>query len=117
MPPFVLIVEDDEDLSNIFASTLESSGFEVGIAKNGRIALEQLAQTTPDLVILDMHLPQISGAQVLEHIRSDERLANVRVIVTTADARMGESLEDQADLVLIKPVSFQQLRDLVQRFK
>jgi CheY-like chemotaxis protein len=114
MPPFVLIVEDDEDLSNIFASTLESSGFEVGIAKNGRIAL---AQTTPDLVILDMHLPQISGAQVLEHIRSDERLANVRVIVTTADARMGESLEDQADLVLIKPVSFQQLRDLVQRFK
>jgi CheY-like chemotaxis protein len=117
MSQYVLMVEDDPDLATIFSAALESYGFSVEVAKNGKIAMQRLSETTPDLVVLDMHLPQYSGAQILSHIRSTDRLAKVPVIVTTADARMGESVVDEADVVLIKPVSYQQLAEIAQRFQ
>lgn len=59
-----------------------------------------------------MHLPNVSGNILLKQIRADERLKKTRVVVATADAQMGESLRGEADLVLIKPITFTQLRDL-----
>ena len=91
----VLMVEDDPDLAVIFSAALENSGFSVEVAKNGKLAMQRLSETTPDLVVLDMHIPHFSGAQILTHMRSTPRLAAVPVIVTTADARMGESVVDQ----------------------
>ncbi|NWF68587.1 MAG: response regulator [Chloroflexi bacterium] len=117
MSQHVLMIEDDVDLATIFSAALENSGFSVEIAKNGKIALQRLGETTPDLIVLDMHLPHFNGAQILSHIRSDGRLAHIPVIVTTADARMGESMVEMADVVLIKPVSYQQLTELAQRFQ
>jgi CheY-like chemotaxis protein len=72
----------------------------------------------PFLILLDMHLPHISGADLLTNmIKKDERFAETVVIITTADARMGEAYTDQVDFVLIKPISFVQLRDLTNRLK
>jgi CheY-like chemotaxis protein len=68
-------------------------------------------------VVLDLHLPHLSGRDILDEIRHDERLTSTRVIVATADPRMAEILDEQADLVLIKPISFGQLRDLSARLK
>jgi CheY-like chemotaxis protein len=113
----ILIVEDDPDIAMLFFDTLVSSGHEVEIARNGQLALDRLQEVTPHLIILDMHLPQISGPQVLAYIRNDERLCNIPVIVATADARIGESMQNDADIVLIKPVSPQQLRDLANRIQ
>lgn len=113
--PFSLIIEDDEDLSTIFHEALNAAGFETEIVRNGRLAIDRLQDIIPDVVILDMHLPLVAGADILKFIRSQKQLTYTSVIVTTADAIMGEQVRDEADFVLIKPISFGQLRDLTAR--
>jgi len=115
--PLALIIEDDYDLSDIFAQALQAAGFETQIIRSGDTALARLASTTPDVVVLDLHLPHVSGVDILQEIRADARLAETRVIVATADPRAAEVLEDQATLVLLKPISFGQLRDLAGRLR
>lgn len=119
MGELALIIEDDEDLANIFAEALRGVGFEVEHVVDGRVGQQRLKHDPPPyLILLDMHLPHISGADLLTNIiRKDERLANTIVIITTADARMGEAYTEQADFVMIKPISFVQLRDLTSRLK
>ena len=113
--PISLIVEDDEDLSIIFHEALSAAGYQTEIIRNGQDALDRLRNVTPDVVILDMHLPQVTGAVILKFIRSEKRMSFTNVVVTTADAIMGEQMRDTADFVLIKPISFGQLRDLTSR--
>ncbi len=115
--PFGLIVEDDPDLSNIFSEAVRAAGFETEFALNGRAALERLHTLTPNIVILDLHLPEVSGKDILEYIRSEPRLEKTIVVIATADAIMGETMRDQADFVLIKPITFAQLRDMSARLK
>ena len=110
-----LIIEDNSDLAVIFAQALQAAGFATGIIRDGDQALARLAIATPDVVVLDLHMPRVSGAEILRRIRADARLAGTRVIVATADAYVADVLREQADLVLIKPVSFTQLRDLAGR--
>jgi CheY-like chemotaxis protein len=119
MSELALIVEDDEDLANIFAEALRSVGFEVELAADGQSAQERLKKgVAPFLILLDMHVPHISGGDLLTNIiKKDERLAKAIVIITTADARMGEDYTELADFVMIKPISFIQLRDLTSRLK
>jgi CheY-like chemotaxis protein len=119
MNTVALIVEDDEDLANIFAEALRGVGFEVEHVADGQAAQDRLKDGPPPfLVLLDMHIPHISGGDLLTNvIKKDERLANTMVIITTADARMGETYGDMADFVMIKPISFVQLRDLTSRLK
>jgi DNA-binding response OmpR family regulator len=112
---FALIVEDDNDLAIIFAMALQEVGFETQIVRAGDTALMWLSSSTPDIVVLDLHLPRVSGDTILEQIRADTRLDNTKVIITTADPRMAETIEAKADLVLLKPVGFGQLRDLAAR--
>lgn len=107
-----LIVEDDADLSTIFSEALKAAGFETEVALAGDTALARLAVTTPNVVVLDLHLPRVTGMDILHQIRADPRLTGTRVIVATAHPRMADSLRDEADLVLLKPISFSQLRDL-----
>ena len=113
--PIALIIEDDEDLSIIFSEALNAAGFQTETIRNGRLAIERLGVVTPEVVSLDMHLPEISGLEILKFIRSEKRLALTNVVVTTADAVMAEQVRDIADFVLIKPITFGQLRDLTAR--
>ncbi|MBI1881109.1 MAG: response regulator transcription factor [Chloroflexi bacterium] len=115
--PLALIIEDDPNLATIFAEALRMAEFETEIAQDGQAALAQLAATTPTLVILDLHLPYVSGQTILQQIRADERLAKTRVLLATADALRAESLRGEADLVLLKPISPHQLRDLAKRLR
>jgi len=117
MNELALIIEDDEDLANIFAEALRGVGFKVEIIADGKVAQERLYnnEAAPFLVLLDMHLPRVSGADLLADMKKDERFNDTTIIITTADARMGETYGDQVDFVLIKPISFVQLRDLTSR--
>ncbi|HSL44458.1 MAG TPA: response regulator [Anaerolineales bacterium] len=114
-----LIIEDDEDLANIFAEALRGVGFDVEHVADGQVAQQRLRNGQPPyMILLDMHIPHISGADLLTNIiRREERFADTIVIITTADARMGEAYTEQADFVMIKPISFVQLRDLTSRLK
>lgn len=117
MSALAFIIEDDQDLSTIFADALESVGYEVEQIKDGLLAQKRLAEMAPHLILLDMHLPHISGADLLVQIKKDERFNDTNVILTTADARMAEAYEGMADFVMVKPISFVQLRDLSHRLK
>lgn len=111
-----MVVEDDEDLVTIFSQALKKAGFVTETCRSGSEALEKLASTVPQIVVLDLHLPGISGVEVLKHIQENERFAKTNVIVTTADPLLADTLRDKIDLVLIKPVSFRQLHQLAERF-
>ncbi len=118
MSTLALIIEDDEDLASIFAEALRGVGFEVEHVADGSVAQERLKnKEVPYLVLLDMHLPHVSGADLLADMKSDERFKDTIIIITTADARMGETYGEKADFVMIKPISFVQLRDLTSRLK
>ena len=119
MNELALIIEDDEDLASIFAEALRGIDYQVEHVADGKVAAERLKDgPAPYLILLDMHLPHVSGADLLTNIiRKEERFSKTTVIITTADARMGETYSDQADFVLIKPISFIQLRDLTNRLK
>ena len=112
---FVLIIEDDKKLAEIFALTLQAAGFKTEWVSNGTAALTHLAESVPDLVVLDLHLPNVGGPTLLSQIRADERLSRTRVILATADDRLAQTIADQADLVLLKPISPEQLRTLASR--
>jgi DNA-binding response OmpR family regulator len=112
---FALIIEDEADLATIFSEALKAGGFKTEIIQDGAVAIERLKEVEPIVVILDLHLPHVSGPDILRQIRADERLKDTRVLVATADASLAETLVDEADLVLLKPVSFAQLRMMAER--
>jgi DNA-binding response OmpR family regulator len=114
--PLAFVVEDDPHLSQIFTITL-SELFGVETITDGAQALARLSETVPNLVVLDINLPGASGAQILHSIRADSRFASTRVILATADPRQAYDLQDKADIVLLKPISIMQLRDLSERLK
>lgn len=115
--PLALIIEDDMKLAELFAIALRQAEYEPQIANDGANAIGQLATTVPTMVLLDLHVPYLSGRDILYKIKADPRLTNTRVILTTADPLSAEELQDKVDLVLIKPIGFTQLRDMVRRFR
>jgi DNA-binding response OmpR family regulator len=115
--PLALIIEDDASQAEVFTDALTRAGFRVEAAQDGEGALARLAAITPMVVVLDMRLPFVSGDEILRRIRADPRLAPARVILTTGDSRAAAALEQEADLVLVKPVSYTQLRELAERMR
>jgi two-component system, OmpR family, response regulator BaeR len=115
--PLAIIIEDDKDLSFIFSEALHAAGFDTHIIMDGTVALSELDGLKPDVVILDLHLPNQPGTTILKYIRSKESFNGVRVVVTTADARMAEMVEADADIVMIKPIGFNLLRDMTSRLR
>lgn len=115
--PLALIIEDDEDQNLVFTIALDQAGYKTESITNGRVAQQRLNEIVPRTVVLDLHIPEVEGMTILSQIRSDQRLADVRVILATADAALANSLQAQADLVLLKPISFTQMHQLASRFK
>ena len=112
--PIALIVEDDSDSFLVAQVTLEGAGFHTLEAVDGRRALTMLGEMMrrPDLIVLDLHLPEVDGTDVLRYIRSSARLTGTKVIVATAYPDLAEEIEDQADQVIYKPYRFMQLQEL-----
>ncbi len=115
--PLAIVVEDDRDLATIFTQALRAAGYAVETVGTQAEALIRLADCAPQVVTLDLHLQKTKSDEILRYIRTEPRLTQTNVILTTADAAMAEELREQADFVLIKPISFSQLRDLTARLK
>ncbi len=113
--PLALVVEDDPVQAEIFTRAIADAGYQVQHLASGDAALNALQNETPLLVLLDLHLPKIAGMEILRFIRREPRLADTRVVLATADPRQAEIVRSETDLVLIKPISFGQLRALAQR--
>ena len=110
-----LIVEDNPELNALFVEALQESGFMAEGVLDGQEAEMRLKEISPQLILLDLHLPYISGADLLVKIRQDPRLKDTVVIVASADGTWSGLISKQADFVMNKPVSYNQLRDIVSR--
>lgn len=113
--PYALIVEDDRDIVALFRHVLDLAGYRTEIVMHGKVAVEHLSKTTPDIVLLDLGLPGVSGSEILAMMRADERLKNVPVVVITAHPLLATTLPVAPQLVLIKPVNIEQMSRLIQR--
>jgi len=115
--PFALIVEDDRDIAALFRHVLDIAGYQTENVMDGREAMRRLDSVRPDIVLLDLSLPGVSGTKILEHMRADERLQAVPVVVITGHSHIADHLPVEPDLVLLKPVNLDQLSNLVQRLR
>lgn len=113
----VLIVEDEVDLGRAVKEIMTYIGAETTLVHDGQVALDWLAQHVPDCVILDLHLPSVSGLDILNAIRADERLKATRVFVVTADEERLSLVAQQADATLSKPYRVSELVDLMRKFR
>lgn len=112
----VLIAEDNEDLRTIFARTFDKRHFEVNVAKDGVIAMQMLEGALPDVLILDVNMPNMSGFEVLRRVRDSERMRAIKIVLVTGNCMAIHSPEAElADLVLIKPVNIGDLITLARR--
>ena len=113
--PFALIVEDDRSVAALYRHVMDLAGFQTEIIFHGQVAVERLSTCQPDIVLLDLNLPGVSGGQILGMIRNKPNLNHTKVVVVTGHAHIANGLSAQADLVLLKPVSMDQLTSLMRR--
>ena len=114
----VLVVDDDMVCRELIREALHGDDLEVLEAAHGEQALEIIEQYRPDLVLLDIQMPNATGYAVLEQIRSDPRLASLRVAALTAYAMRGDrekGLSAGFDDYITKPIEVSILRLRVQR--
>ncbi|TMA45412.1 MAG: response regulator [Deltaproteobacteria bacterium] len=112
MSALILVVDDNADNVNIAREILLSRGFEVRVAYNGQSALASVEQQRPDLVLLDVMMPQMSGMEVLDRLRANPATAGVPVILVTAkdqDEDLLAGYKYGADYYITKPFSAKQL--------
>jgi len=109
---WVLVVEDAPDIAEIFRVAFEKAQYAVEVVWNGTSAFDWLEKYVPEIVVLDLHLPQVSGLEVLRYIRGDERFAAVYLIVTSADPYLANKTLEEADKVLVKPITYTEVRNL-----
>lgn len=115
--PLAVIVEDHEHTATVFAAALKTAGYVPHVISDGRVAIENLSQINPALIVLDLHLPEVSGETILGFIRQDKRLKETPVILATADPLLAEHLSSAANMILIKPISFNQLSEVARRLR
>jgi DNA-binding response OmpR family regulator len=108
MPTRILIVEDDPDIAQLVARYLDKAGFTAEIATSGRDALQLVSTRPPDLLVLDLMLPQVDGLEVCRMLRAGATTSALPIIMLTARAEESErivGLELGADDYLAKPFS------------
>jgi CheY-like chemotaxis protein len=111
----VLIVEDDAHSRRIFRDALEHFGFEVMAAGSAEEGLQHLAARRPDVAIVDIRLPGMSGWHMIRQLREDERYAGIRVIaVSVYDVDHAEIAAAKPDRYLSKPVDPRVLKSVVE---
>ncbi|NOY97880.1 MAG: response regulator [Chloroflexi bacterium] len=102
----ILIAEDERDIRDLIAFTLRFAGYEVVTAANGEEAVESAAQETPDLILLDVRMPRMTGYDACKLIKSDPALVDIPVVFLSAKGQESEiqtGLEAGAEEYLLKP--------------
>jgi CheY-like chemotaxis protein len=120
-PTRLLLVEDHLDLANATADFLREWGLEVQIAGSGEQALEMAAAFSPQIVLSDLTLPDISGLEVIRRLRADPKTRNASFVVYTAMSPVDiDALEEasagEVDLFLSKPLTDSAVNDFLGRF-
>jgi two-component system cell cycle response regulator DivK len=119
MAKTVLIVEDNELNMKLFRDLLEAHGYQTSGTSNGVEALDLVRKLRPDLVLMDIQLPQVSGLEVTRWIKDDPELRGIPVVAVTAFAMKGDEeriREGGCEAYLSKPISVGKFIETVRRF-
>ncbi len=115
----VLVVEDEPDIASVLKIRLESKGFEVLTASDGREGLSLIREAFPDIVLLDILMPGMNGLQLCSILRTEERLKCIPVVMLTARAgeqAREESMSAGADAYFSKPYDWERLYSSIKEF-
>jgi len=113
----VLVIEDDPLVQRVLRMQLGSHGYRVSIGVDGVEGVEAAQRLRPDVVVLDLMMPRMSGFEVLERLRGDAELAGIPVLVLTASlnqAHRTATIERLADAFLTKPYAERELHEMIE---
>ena len=119
MPKKVLIVEDNDLNLKLFRDLLEANGYETVETKEGLNAVELARRERPDLILMDIQLPEISGLDVTKRIKADKTIASIPVVAVTAFAMKDDEekiLRAGCEAYLSKPISIMSFLETVKKF-
>ena len=107
--PLILVVEDDPPVRNLITTTLKTNDYRYLIAANGETAILEASSHNPDIVLLDLGLPDMDGVQIIQNIRTWSNLPIIVISARSEDNDKIEALDAGADDYLTKPFSVEEL--------
>ena len=113
----ILIAEDEPDIRELVAFTLRFAGYEVVATSNGAEAVETASREMPDLILMDVRMPRMTGYDACRIMKADEKLKHIPVVFLSAkgqEAEIQTGLESGAEEYLLKPFAPDQLTDRVR---
>ena len=119
MPKKVLIVEDNELNMKLFADLLDAHGYETRQTREGLKAISMARSFKPDLILMDIQLPEVSGLEVTKWLKDDEALADIPVVAVTAFAMKGDEKrirDGGCEAYIAKPISVSSFLATVRKF-
>jgi len=119
MSKTVLIVEDNDLNMKLFHDLLDAHGYQTLQTKNGMEALSIAKEKRPDLILMDIQLPEVSGLEVTKWIKEDDSLKSIPVVAVTAFAMKGDEEKIRVggcEAYIAKPISVQKFLDTVRQF-
>ncbi|MGI9481769.1 MAG: response regulator [Hyphomicrobiales bacterium] len=119
MPKTILIVEDNELNMKLFHDLLEAHGYQTLQTADGLSALDIARENRPDLILMDIQLPEVSGLEVTKWLKEDEELRSIPVVAVTAFAMKGDEekiIEGGCEAYISKPISVNSFLETVDRF-
>jgi len=110
-----LVIEDDFFTRDVLSLTLRRANMEVDVAASGQEALAYFKQTQPDVAIVDLHMPNVSGYDIINTMRNDDTLKQILIIVITANpSAIGTPEAQMADAFLQKPIDIKRMIALIE---
>lgn len=119
MPKKILIVEDNELNMKLFADLLDAHGYETQQTREGLKAIGMARKFKPDLILMDIQLPEVSGLEVTKWIKDDKSLANIPIVAVTAFAMKGDEKrirDGGCEAYIAKPISVSSFLATVRKF-
>ena len=114
----ILVVEDEVFHVKLYQAAFDSKGIDIIVSTDGSDALDLAKNHSPDLIIMDIQLPEISGVEYIRELKADDNLKNIPILVVSVHALSGDGekfLEAGGDEYLSKPVQLPDLFDAVDR--
>jgi DNA-binding response OmpR family regulator len=115
----ILVVDDEETISSYLQRKLVKLGYEVRVAGDGEAARELAFSTQPDLILMDVKLPKLTGTEVCRQLKADDRTKDIPILLLSAKAQPAEIQEGiaaGADRYLCKPISFPDILSEIKAF-
>ncbi len=119
MPKTILIVEDNDLNMKLFNDLLQANGYDTVQTKDGRKAMELAREHLPDLILMDIQLPEISGLEITKMIKEDDKLKDIPVVAVTAFAMKGDEekiREGGCEGYIAKPISVPSFLETIAKF-